>query len=326
MTFTTIPASARGRAVETRLAFEATAGVIAATGWKKARFYDLTAGMERPLVKDDQLGVGLANGRDPTKQRQGLPGGSLRRVAPINLTEAGYWLSAGFSRAAPTGADGDYVHVFTSGGDPAQTLSLAQKYATGDVTTDIGVALAELGISAAKTDQTARFTMTLIGLGEVEGSDWPQPTVAAAAADESFQDWRWRALWEDVAIGSALNLDINMNRGVERVNGLDGDEFPSFHHFGEGASTGTLKIYGRGDVFRDLGRSGETGKLTLEATDPLDPDNRYFRIEQHGVQFSKPQNLVQGGGQMSADFSYAASQDADNHAVVITLGNGVAAY
>ncbi len=326
MSFTTIPASSRGRAVETRLAFEATAGVIATTGWKKARFYDLTAGMERPLVKDDQLGVGLANSRDPTKQRRGLPGGSLRRVAPINLTEAGYWLSAGFTREAPTGADGNYVHVFNSGGDPAQTLSLAQKYGNGDVTTDIGVALAELGISAAKGDNTARFTMTLIGLGEVEGADWPQPTVAAAAADESFADWRWRALWNDVLIGSALNLDINLNRGVERVNGLDGDEWPSFHHFGEGSATGSLKIYGRGSMFRDLGNSDEVGKLTLEATHPDDEENRYFRIDQYGVQFAKPQNPVSGGGQMSADFTYAASQDGTNHATVITLANGVASY
>lgn len=326
MSFTTMPASSRGRAVETRLAFEAAAGEIAATGWKKVRFYDLTAGMEGPRVADPQLGLALANERDATKQRQGLPGGSLRRVAPINLTEAGYWLSAGFSREAPTGADGDYVHVFKSGGDPAQTLSLAQKYANGDVTTDIGVALAELSISAAKTDQTARFSMTLIGLGEVEGADWPQNTVAAAAADESFQDWRWRALWNDVAIGSALNLDINLNRGVERVNGLDGDKWPTFHHFGEGTATGSLKVYGRGADFRDLGRSDEVGKLTLEATMPGDEENRFFRIEQNGVQFSKPQNAVSGGGQMSADFTYASSQDETNHAVVITLGNGVAAY
>lgn len=326
MTATTIPASSRGRAVETRLAFEATAGVVAATGWKRARFYDLTAGMERPLVKDDQLGLALANTRDSGKRRQGLPGGSLRRVAPINLTEVGYWLSAGFARAAATGEEDAYVHVFTSGGDPAQTLSLAQKYGAADFGWDIGVALAEVQISAAKTDQTARLNMTLIGLGDAVGTDWPQATIAAAAEADDFSDWRWRVLWDDVAVGAALNLDVNLNRGVERVNGLDGDEWPSFHHFGEGDATGSFKLYGRGSTFRDLGRSGDTGKLTLEATSPTDPDNLFFRIEQEGVQFNQPQNQVSGGGQLSADMTYAASQDATNHAVTITLGNRVAAY
>lgn len=325
MTATTMPASSRGSAVLTRLGFEATANVIAPT-WKPVRFYTLTAGMDRPLVKNPVYGIPTANTRDTTSRRRGLPGGSLRRTAPINLTEAGYWLSAGFARAAATGADDDFEHVFTSGGDPTQLLSLAQKWENGDFTADTGVAMAELAISAAKTDQVARFNMTLIGLGEVEDDAWPTGTVAAAAAEDDFSDWRWRALWDDVAMGDALNIDVNINLGVERVNGLDGDEWPTKHHFGEIDPSGSFRCYGRGAAFREIGRSGDAGKLTLEATHPDAPDTRFFRMELNGTQISKPQGEVSGGGQQSAQFNFGASQDATNHAVTITLGNGVAAY
>ncbi|ATC34167.1 hypothetical protein CA606_18530 [Caulobacter vibrioides] len=326
MTATILQSQSRGRAVQTRLAFEATAGVLATSGWKPVRFYTLTAGMDRPLVKDDQLGLAMNNARDATKRRKGLPGGSLRRTTPINLTEAGYWLSAAMARAAPTGANGDYVHAFTSGGNPTQTLSLSHLWETGDVSTDIGAAVAELSISAAKTDQAARFNMTMVGLGEVEGEAWPAGTVAAAAAADDFSDWRWRVLWNDVAIGTALNIDVNLNLGVERVNGLDGDEWPSFHHFGEIDPSGSFRLYGQGKAFRDFADTDDVGVLTLEATHPDDEENRFFRIATAGVQVSKPQREVSGGGQTSASFNFGASQDADTPAVTIELGNGVASY
>lgn len=327
MVATTFPASTRGRAVQTRLAFEATGGVIPSSGWKPVRFYSLTAGLQRSLVRDNQLGLAEANGRDSTARRRGLPGGSLRRTTPINLTEAGYWLSAGFRRAAATGADGDFVHVFDTGGDgPAQLLSLAHKYAEDDFTIDRGVALAELQISAAKTENVARFNMTLMGLGDAVDDAWPAGAVSAAAAADDFSDWRWRVLFDETLVGDALNIDINLNRGVEMVQGMSGDEWPTFHHFGEADATASFKLYGRGKAFRDLGRAGASGKITLEATSPDDPDNRYLRIELPNAQFNQPQNEVSSGGQLSADFSVEAGQTSESSAAVITLANGVAAY
>jgi hypothetical protein len=325
MADTTIPASSRGRAVETHLAFETTGGVLAVAGWKPVRFYNVTAGMSRARVQDDQLGVPGQNARDIGKRRKGLPGGSLRRIVPINMVEAGYWLSSGFKRAAPTGSGDDFVHAFTSGALPSNLLSLAHKWENGDFSTDIGVAMAELQISAAKTEQAARMNMTLIGLKDLPGTAWPTGTVAAAAAGDDFSDWQWRALWDGVAIGDATNVDININLGVERVNGLSGDEWPTRHHFGDIIPTGTFKLYGRAKTFRDLSGGDTSGTLTLEAVDPLDA-NRYLRIEQANVQFDTPQNEVSGGGQLSADFTYGAAQDADTPAVTITLGNGVATY
>jgi len=327
MADTVFPPATRGRAVQTRLAFEANAGVLPAAGWKPVRFYNLTAGLERGLVRDNQLGLAEANTRDSTARRRGMPGGSLRRTTPINLTEAGYWLSAGFRRAAPTGADDDFVHVFDTGGEqPAASLTLAQKYANNDYTWDMGVVLSELQISAAKTENVARFNMTLMPLKDDIGAAWPAGVVGAAAAADDFNDWRWRMLLDDVLVGDALNIDLNLTRGVEMVQGMSGDEWPTFHHFGEADTTGTFKVYGRGAAFRALGRTGGAGKITLEATSPADPVNRYFRIEMENAQFNQPQNVVDSGGQMSADFSFEASQTATASAAVITLANGVAAY
>ncbi len=325
MADTTIPDSPRGRAVETRLAFQVAAGTLAIAGWKPARFYSLTGGMPRSKVKDDKLGVPTQNTRESTKRRRGLPGGSLRRVVPINMVEAGYWLSAGFHRAAPAGAGAEFEHVFTTGSKPSALLSLATKYDSGDFGVEQDVAVAEIQISAAKTEQTARVSLTLVSLKADKPGAWPAGALSAAAADDDFSDWQWRVLWNDVAVGDATNLDLTITLGVERIQGLSGDVWPTRHHFGEVDVTGSFRLYGRGKTFRDFADSDDVGVLTLEAVDPLDT-SRFLRIVKSNVQFEEPQDETEGGGQLSANFTYSAAQDADTPAVSITLGNSVAAY
>ncbi|MDP1738914.1 MAG: phage tail tube protein [Caulobacter sp.] len=326
MADTVIPASERGRAVLTRIGFESAPGTIAGA-WQPVRFYDLTAGQERPLVKDDQLGVALANERDATARRQGLPGGQLRRVAPLNLSEIGWWLSLGMSRAAPTGAPSDYVHVFSSGAGPTDTATLLQKFATDDYQWDLGCALASFRLQAAKAETVARLDMTLIGLSDASDDAAPAGTVASAyAATESFSDWRWRVLLNDVLVGEALNIDLNVDFGVERVQGMSGDEWPTKHHFGEVMVNGNLNLYGRAAAIRALGDSGAAQKIELVATHPDDATNRLISFVLNAAQFSKPQRPVSGPGQMSAGFSFEASQGAALPALVVTLKNGVSTY
>lgn len=321
---TTIPASERGRAIETRLGKE-TAPATVAAAWTPCRHYDFTSGMERPKVLDAQLGVANMNSRDPTARRTGLPGGSLSRTVPLNLSEIGWWLSAGFAGSV-TGSASNYVHTFVSGGDPANTLTLLQKWASGDWTWDLGVALASMRIQAAKTEGAARAVLSLVGLQDDEDTSAPAGTVASAYAAEDFSDWRWSALWDGVAIGNALNLDLMFDCGVERIQGLSGDEWPTRHHFGARDNSGSLRLYGVAKTIRDLGLSGDTGLLTLQATHPDDPTNRLIKFDLENVQFDRPQRGVGGPGQFSADMAFHASQDADSHAVTVTLKNGVSAY
>lgn len=326
MADTTIPASVRGRAVATRIGFESAPGTIAGA-WQPARFYDLTAGMERPLVRDDQLGAGLHNERDAGARRQGLPGGTLRRVAPLNLSEIGWWLSLGMSRAAATGAGDDFVHVFTSGAGPTDTASLLQKWATDKWTTDLGVALSSVSLRTAKAETPARLDMTLIGLGELEDDEAPAGTVASAyAASESFSDWRWRVLYDDVLIADALGVDVNVDFGVERIQGMSGDEWPTRHHFGDTVVSGSLNLYGRAEALRALGASGAADKLTLVATHPDDPTNRLISMDMPAAQFGKPQRPVSGPGMMSTAISFEAGQTASAPALTLTLKNGVSTY
>lgn len=326
MADTVIPASERGRAVLTRLGFESAPGTIA-TGWTPVRHYELTAGMARPLVKDDQLGVALSNSRDGTLRRQGLPGGTLQRVAPLNLAEIGLWLSLGLARAAPTGADGDYVHAFSSGSGPTDTASLVQKWADASWTTDLGVALASFRLRAAKAETVARLDMTLIGLKDLRDDEAPAGTVAAAhAADQSFSDWRWGAYWNDTLIGDALDLDLVVDFGVERVQGMSGDEWPTRHHFGETSISGSMNLYGRAEAFRTLGAAGTAGELELRATHPDDPTDRMISFTMVNTQFDDPQRVVRGPGQMSAAMNFEASQTGAANALAVVLKNGVASY
>jgi hypothetical protein len=128
-----------------------------------------------------------------------------------------------------------------------------------------------------------------------------------------------------VVVGDATGVDVNIALGVERVNGLSGDEWPTRHHFGEIDTTGTFRLYGRAPVFRDLAATGGFGKLTLEATHPADPAGRFFRVEMDHTQLTKPQRSVQNGGMMSSDMRFEAAETLTPQ-VKISLGNGVASY
>lgn len=327
MADTTIPASERGRAVVTRIGFQTDKDTIAGA-WQPVRFYDLTSGMDRPLAQDDQLGVALQNARDAGLARLGLPGGSLRRVAPLNLAEIGWWLSLGMGRANPTGSGSNYVHVFTSGAGPKDLATLVQGWASGDWSWDLGVALSAFTIRAQKGENPGRIDMTLIGLADADNqSAAPAGTVAAAyGADQSFSDWRWRALIDDVLVGDALGLDLTCDFGVERVQGMSGDEWPTMQHFGDTKVSGSFRLYGRAASIRDLGLAGTASKLTLAATHPDDPTNRLIQFDMLNTQYSKPQRSVSGPGMMSADFSFMSSQDASNAQLTVTLKNGVSTY
>lgn len=326
MADTVIPASVRGRAVTTRMGFESAPGTLP-TVWQPVRFYDLTAGMERPLVKDDQLGVALHNERDATLRTQGLPGGTLRRVVPLNLSEIGWWLSLGMARAAPTGSGGNFVHVFTSGSGPQDTATLLQKWASDSYTWDKGVALSSFRIQAAKGETPARMELTLIGLGEGSDDEAPAGTVSMAyAATESFSDWRWRWVIDDVLSGDATGVSLAGDFGAERVQGMSGDEWPTKHHFGETMVNGSATFYGLAETIRTLGATAATKKLQLIASHPSDPTNRLIDFKMETAQFAKPQRVVNGPGQMSAEIAFEASQAAATPALTVTLKNGVTTY
>lgn len=326
MADTTIPASSRGRAVATRIGFETAPGTIA-PAWQPIRYYELSSGQERPLVRDDQLGAGLHNERDIGVRRQGLPGGSLRRVVPANLSEVGWWLSLGMGRAAATGAGDDFVHVFTSGAGPQNTATLLQKWASDVWTADLGVALASFTLRAAKAETPARFDLSLLSLGEWADDEAPAGTVATAyAASESFSDWRWRVLYDDVAVADCTGLDVTVDFGLEKVLGLSGDEWPSRFHAGDVTVSGSMDLYGRAEAIRSLGASGAADKLELVATHPDDPTNRLISLVMPAAQFAKPQRSVSGPGMMSTSTSFEAGQTDAAAALAITLKNSVSSY
>jgi hypothetical protein len=224
---------------------------------------------------------------------------------------------------------GAYVHTFNSGDRPSNILSLAHKWEDGTFSCDVGVAVAELQLSAAKTDAAAKFTMTLIGLSEQTKKTglvaWPAGDVAAAAPEDDFSDWQWRALIDDVSVGDATGIDLNINLGVERVNLLDGTEFAAGHFFGIITATGTMRLFGAASAIRDLSENADPVKLTLEAVDPENPD-RFIRFELSNVLFDEGQKEIQGPGSTSKSFAFGSGQSAGQCAVTVTLGNDVAAY
>lgn len=320
---TTIPASTRGRVVRTRLGLESAIGTIA-TAWTPMRFYTTTDGMQRDLVRDDQLGVALANNRDLGKRRQGLPTGTIQRTVPLNLNELPLWLSLGFARVT-TGSSPNYIHTFASGSTPSNSATLVNNYDSGDWGWDLGVVMGGIRVQGQKDATTARAQLTLLALKDAVGSSAPSGSVASAFAADDLSDWTWKVSWDGTVIGDAIGVDINIDLGVERIQGLSGDVWPTMHHFGDVVATGNFTLYGNGKTFRDLGRAGTTKTLVLIATDPANA-NRYVSFSFANTQLNVPQRAVGGPGQVSAQLSFEAAQDGSTAAVTIAVGNAVASY
>jgi hypothetical protein len=118
---------------------------------------------------------------------------------------------------------------------------------------------------------------------------------------------------------------VTIDFGVERVQGLSGDEYPTMHHFGDMISTGNFTLYGTGLAFRTLARAGTPKTLVLTAIDPTNA-NRYIALTFNNAQLTVPQRATGGPGQLSGQFSFEASQDASTAAQAITIANGVASY
>lgn len=154
----------------------------------------------------------------------------------------------------------------------------------------------------------------------------PAGTVAAASDPDDFGDWAWQAKWNGVTIGDATQVDLTIDLGVERVQGLSGDKWPTRMHYGDSDAGGSFRLYGHGKTWREIAADEEAGELILRASAEDEPATRFFEVIIGNTRLARPQRGVGGPGQVSSQVTFGGQEDSDTPQVKIRVGNAVASY
>jgi hypothetical protein len=316
------------RLVQTYLGFQADRATKAGAAIN-TRFLAIGEGkLIRPIVPDDQFGLAGETSRDPRDGRRGLPQGALARTVPLNLLELPYWLSAAMTRGAPTGT-GPYVHGFVSGGAPTKFLTLWDRYSSGKVECSTGVLVSQLRIRFSKSANVARADLTLMPAVQEAIADSLPAFAGTATTHEAvdISDFRFATTWGGTAAVEVTALDLQVNFGIEDVQGMNGSEWPTQPHYGDLDISGSMEIYGDAEAFRADAAAQTRRALNISGTsDQVAGNSILFAMPR--VQVSEPGRAVSGGGATSATVQFRGSRGGVSPvpAFAATITNSLAAY
>lgn len=320
---------ASSRLVKTYVGLQIDRATAATANFVNHRFMEFSnTKLTRARIKDDQLGIAGQATRDPRDGRKDLPNGVLNLTIPINITEIGYWLSAFLTRGAPTGA-GPYVHGFVSGGNPSNFLTMVQQYSSGQVEMATGCAISQARIRFSKAATVARMDLSLIPALQLPTSGvLPAGTAGALVhPDLDISDYRFAATWGGAAQADVTALDLQIDLGTERIQGLDGGIWPTRHHFGDIAISGSATLDGDAEAWRADAALNTRRPLVIAGTCDSDPAQ--------GISFTLPRveteefgRGVSSSGPQSSTVPFMASRGggAPVPALSVAVTNALAAY
>ena len=299
-------------------ALETTYGVTPASGFLKLPFVSHSMGEERPLIEDDQLGLGREGG-DPVYD-VAINVGDI--VVPVDISAFGFWLKAMFGYPTTTGT-GPYTHKFYSGGADAIPFSIdignpeVPSYSVhyGAVANQLRIALSRQGMLNA--------TVSMIAQGE------SAKVAASVAGTPSLLKGRRFAQAtgvirrDGVALGNIASADLSISNGIQTLDVIRGDGRIGGAELGVVQAALRITAY-----FNSL-------DLLDAATDgtPVNLDNIGWTNGTNRLEFSLPRvflprvkNPITGPGPIMADFNCQAAAPDAARKVGVTLINGVASY
>jgi hypothetical protein len=239
------------RLVRTYLGLQADRDTVAGTLINHRIMSMSQAKLTRARVTDNQLGLARDASRDPRDGRTGLPDGVINVTVPVNVFEIGYWLSGFLTRGLPFGP-GPYFHGFVSGGVPSNYLTLIQQFSSGAIEQANGCWVSQARIRWQKNATVARMDLTLIPALQLPTTSVLPPALASATVhpDVDLSEYRFAATWGGAAQAEVTALDLQIDLGLERIQGLNGNEWPTRHHAGDINISGSATLYGDAEAWR----------------------------------------------------------------------------
>lgn len=315
-----------GKRVDTLFQEQSTFGAYPTGAWQPLTVYSAGAGETRNFVDDPVLGRTLYNGRDPGEPAPSLPTCEGPVETPLCLREIGYWLKMALGAPTTTGST-DKSHVFESGKDVLPAFTLQHRLAASDYRRVRGLKVNTMDIRAEKTDGFPRVTFGLMGRDEALNTAALSGSTSAALALLRPAASRPIVRWAGAAAADCLAASMSFSNSLEKLNDLNGTEYPSDIDPGFVTLSGDLTLRYRDQTWAAIAAAETVGRLELEwampgalaATRKITFDMPNARIARQGMP-------VQGPGTITATYRYAAFVSATDPALKVTLLNDVASY
>jgi hypothetical protein len=296
-----------------------------ATGnYLRAPVYSYGVIETQPNIDDPLLGLTKTNSRDKTEAAKDLATCQGPIVAPLDFTYLRYWMEMVFGAPTTTGADGDFVHTFVSGGVslPAATVERKMLKNGGSILFQtIGVMANTMQIQASRQGGYARVSMDCLAYGEaILGS-----TGAGTPEDLAVRDPIAAALGVYKIGGAAaevLECNLTYSNDLQPIDAI-GDARVSGFDLGDSGVTGTLRMRFRDTTLQAQAIAGTThaGELLFQksATRSLSWSMPIVRLEPAGIP-------NEGPGFIDQTFTLRAEQDASAAALTAVLKGGVETF
>ena len=315
-----------GTALKARVAVQSAFATPAAGPYTPVHTYSRGDQSCPPQNDDPLLGDTRYNARDPVAPSIGRQPGTAKRTVPLCLSEVGFWFTACLGAATVTGTD-DYTHVFHSGSETPVFLTVQDLLGGTMFRTLHGVYVNGFTLSAKKDDDYPRLDLDLLLHDEATAAAWISGTPNAALTLLRPRGWHCTAKWNDVAIGNALESQLNYSNNAQRYDVLDGGEFAATIDPMLAALGGSLKLRTSSETYFALAAAGgDPGKLSLIWAMPASPTTQLLQIDYNMVRLTTEGQPVQGAGELTSDFSLRGEQNANGPALTMTLKNQVADY
>lgn len=308
-----------GARTQLAAAFETVYGTPPVSGYTRLPYASTTLGSEQPLLESELLGYG----RDPLAPVKDAITVDGDLVVPICARTFGFWLKGAFGQPTTTEDDGEFTHVFQSGGWTLPSLSIEKQLPqvprfemfSGCVVDQISWQMQRAGLLTS--------TVRLVAQGEVANASTQAGSLADIAV-KRFGSFQGSISRNGTSLGNVISTEITYGNNIDRIETIRNDGMI------DGADPSMAMLQGRtemrfaDDTLLTQALNGDSCELSFAYALP---GGESLSFVAHAVYLPRPRVEIQGPQGVQVSFDWQAALDPIvGRMCTVTLVNDVATY
>lgn len=309
----------QGARVTTAFAFESTYGQAPASGYTQLPFISTTLSSKRPLIEDDQLGIG----RDPLAPTLDTVTVDGDHVIPVDVNGIGFWLKLLFGQPTTTGTT-PRVHTFQSGNWTLPSASIEVQMP--DIPTFpmyTGVMADRLSLSMARSG-LLQARVGLIAQGETLAVTTQAGTLNTLALQQRFMPFNGAIRRDATLLANIVSADINYMNNLDRIETIRADGRIDGLDPSKAMMSGNLVARFADTTLLTQATNGSPCSLEFSWTINA---NQSLVITAHAVYLPVPRREVPGPAGIQTTFDWQAARGTSPaRMATVVLTNAVTSY
>lgn len=309
----------QGARVITALAYESVYGTAPASGYNQLPFISTGLSSERPLLDDDQLGIG----RDPLAPTLDAITVDGDHVIPVDVNGFGYWLKLLFGQPTTTGTT-PKTHTFQSGNWTLPSAAIeVQMPDIPSFPMYSGVMADRMSISMARSG-LLQATIGLIAQGEAPAVATNAGTLAQLALLQRFGPFNGAIKRDGATLANIVSAEINYMNNLDRIETIRADGKIDGLDPSKAMMNGNLVARFADTTLLTQATNGSPCSLEFSWTISA---NQSLVITAHAVYLPVPRREVPGPAGIQTTFDWQAARAVSPaRMATVVLTNAVTAY